>query len=260
MAARSAQRSAESSSTPTRAVEPITPAGPLRQRNLVPNRRVPLRRFRRRQRARPFDRRVRTHSRESPKTATTISRSTKSPGPTIARAVTPKRSRTSASSSSGRTTRSEETGKAGSELRPEAIEYLGIAFAYDDWNENQIADPVEGRPTGIERIQDASLLPQQRPWTPEVYFQLGQVYFDEAKYPEGHRGLAPRDLASGRTTTERPRFSTTSRSRIRCTTSSRKPSSRARSSPSTCRAARGGTPTWTAPPSSGTPSSSPRTR
>ncbi len=77
-----------------------------------------------------------------------------------------------------------ETGRAGSELRPEAIEYLGIAFAYDDWNENQIADPVEGRPTGLERIQDGSLLPQQRPWTPEVYFQLGQVYFDEAKYPE----------------------------------------------------------------------------
>ena len=64
------------------------------------------------------------------------------------------------------------------------MEYLGIAFAYDDWNENQIADPNEGRPTGIERIQDPSLLPQQRPWTPEVYFQLGQVYFDEAKYPE----------------------------------------------------------------------------
>jgi tetratricopeptide (TPR) repeat protein len=77
-----------------------------------------------------------------------------------------------------------ETGKAGSELRPEAIEYLGIAFAYDDWNENQIPDPIEGKPTGIERIQDSSLLPQQRPWTPEVYFQLGQVYFDEAKYPE----------------------------------------------------------------------------
>jgi len=77
-----------------------------------------------------------------------------------------------------------ETGKAGSELRPEAIEYLGIAFAYDDWNENQVSDPIERLPTGIERIQDPSLLPQQRPWTPEVYFQLGQVYFDEAKYPE----------------------------------------------------------------------------
>lgn len=77
-----------------------------------------------------------------------------------------------------------QTGKAGSELRPEAIEYLGIAFAYDDWNENQIPDPAEGQPTGIERVQDPSLLPQQRPWTPEVYLQLGQVYFDEAKYPE----------------------------------------------------------------------------
>ncbi len=78
----------------------------------------------------------------------------------------------------------QQTGRAGSELRPEAIEYLGIAFAYDDWNENQVPDPVEGRATGIERIRDASLLPQDRPWTPEVYFQLGQVYFDEAKYPE----------------------------------------------------------------------------
>ena len=77
-----------------------------------------------------------------------------------------------------------ETGRAGSELRPEAIEYLGIAFAYDDWNENQTPDPTEGRPTGIARVQDPGLLPQQRAWTPEVYFQLGQVYFDEAKYPE----------------------------------------------------------------------------
>ena len=77
-----------------------------------------------------------------------------------------------------------ETGRAGSELRPEAIEYLGIAFAYDDWNENQVSDPIEGQPTGIERIQDDALIPQQRPWTPDVYFQLGQVYFDEAKYTE----------------------------------------------------------------------------
>jgi tetratricopeptide (TPR) repeat protein len=76
------------------------------------------------------------------------------------------------------------TGRAGSELRPEAIEYLGIAFAYDDWNENQIPDPAEGRSTGLQRVQDPNLLPQRRSWTPDVYFQLGQVYFDEAKYPE----------------------------------------------------------------------------
>lgn len=81
-------------------------------------------------------------------------------------------------------TTQKETGRAGSELRPEAIEYLGIAFSYDDWNENQVADPLEGQPTGLERIQDPKLMPQDRPWTPEVFFQLGQVFFEEAKYNE----------------------------------------------------------------------------
>jgi TolA-binding protein len=74
------------------------------------------------------------------------------------------------------------TGRTGTELRPEAIQYLAITFAYDDWNENQTPDPTEGQPTGFLRIQDPQLLPQDRPWTEEVYMQLGQVYFDEAKY------------------------------------------------------------------------------
>lgn len=74
------------------------------------------------------------------------------------------------------------TGK-GSELRSEAIQYLGIGFAYDDWNENQVPDPSEGMPRGIERLQNASLMPQDRAWTAEVYFKLGYIYFDEAKYP-----------------------------------------------------------------------------
>jgi len=76
------------------------------------------------------------------------------------------------------------TGSAGSELRPEAIQYLGIAFSYDDWNENQIPDAQERLPTGIQRVQDPNLLPQDRAWTADVYFELGQDYFDEAKYPE----------------------------------------------------------------------------
>jgi len=76
------------------------------------------------------------------------------------------------------------TGRAGSELRAEAVQYLGITFAYDDWNENQIPDRDEGMPEGLSRIQDPSLLPQDRPWTVEIYFELGQVYFEEAKYPE----------------------------------------------------------------------------
>lgn len=77
----------------------------------------------------------------------------------------------------------QRTGK-GSELRAEAIQYLGIGFAYDDWNENQVPDPQEGQPTGIERVQNAGLLPQDKPWTGEVFQRLGYVYFDEAKYPE----------------------------------------------------------------------------
>ena len=75
------------------------------------------------------------------------------------------------------------TGK-GSELREEAIQYLAIGFAYDDWNENQVADPLEGQKRGVERVQDAKLMPQDKPWTSDVYFRLGYVFFDEAKYPE----------------------------------------------------------------------------
>jgi TolA-binding protein len=78
----------------------------------------------------------------------------------------------------------ERTGRAGTELRAEAIQYLGITFAYDDWNEDQIEDPLQGLPTGFQRIQDPRLLPQDRPWTVEVYYQLGQIYFDEDRYPQ----------------------------------------------------------------------------
>ncbi|HJK96734.1 MAG TPA: tetratricopeptide repeat protein, partial [Polyangiaceae bacterium LLY-WYZ-14_1] len=78
----------------------------------------------------------------------------------------------------------ERTGRAGSELRPEALQYLGIAFAYDDWNENAVPDVNEGMPSGIARVQDPNLLPQDREWTPEVYFSLGEVYYEEAKFPE----------------------------------------------------------------------------
>lgn len=78
----------------------------------------------------------------------------------------------------------EKTGRAGSELRPEAVQYMGIALAYDDWDENQVPDPVEGKASGIQRLQDKELVPQDRDWTPEIYFQLGSVYFDENKLQE----------------------------------------------------------------------------
>ncbi len=77
-----------------------------------------------------------------------------------------------------------KTGRIGSELRPEAVQYLGISFAYEDWNENQVPDSSEGEKHGIDRIQDPSLLPQDKPWTSEIYYQLAQIYFDEVKYED----------------------------------------------------------------------------
>lgn len=78
----------------------------------------------------------------------------------------------------------QQTGRAGSDLRREAVQYLGIAFAYDDWNENTVPDPVEGGQTGLQRVQDERLLRQDRGWTSEIYFELGQVFFEETKYAE----------------------------------------------------------------------------
>lgn len=73
------------------------------------------------------------------------------------------------------------------ELRAEALQYIAICFAYDDWNENQLPDEAEGMPSPHARVADPRLLPQNRDWTAEVYIQLGKVFFDEAKYPEAVR-------------------------------------------------------------------------
>lgn len=78
----------------------------------------------------------------------------------------------------------QRTGRAGSELRKEAIDYIGIAFAYEDWNENSTKDVEEGLPSPLQRVQDPNLLPQDRPWTPEVYFRLGEILFEEARFAD----------------------------------------------------------------------------
>jgi TolA-binding protein len=74
----------------------------------------------------------------------------------------------------------QRTGESGSEMRPEAIQYLGICFAEDDWDDNHAPDPVRG----VTRLQDPQLLPQDRPFTPEVYFQTGDTFFDLARYAD----------------------------------------------------------------------------
>jgi len=70
------------------------------------------------------------------------------------------------------------TGRAGSELRGEAVQYMALTFAYDDWEEDGIPDSI----SPVTRVQDASLLPQDRPWTPEIYFALGDSLFEAARY------------------------------------------------------------------------------
>ncbi len=76
------------------------------------------------------------------------------------------------------------TGRAGSDLRPEAMQYLGITFAYGDWNDNMVPDLEEGGQSGFQRLQNQALLPQDREWTPDVYFATGEVFYEEAKYQD----------------------------------------------------------------------------
>lgn len=75
------------------------------------------------------------------------------------------------------------TGRTGSQMRPEAIQYLGICFAEDDWDNDAVPDPTGG----IQRLQDPSLLPQDQPYTEEVYIQTADTYFDLGRYPEAIR-------------------------------------------------------------------------
>jgi tetratricopeptide (TPR) repeat protein len=70
------------------------------------------------------------------------------------------------------------TGRAGSALRGEAVQYMALSIAYDDWDEDNVPDTI----SPVTRVQDASLLPQDRPWTAEIYFALGDRLFEEARY------------------------------------------------------------------------------
>jgi len=67
-----------------------------------------------------------------------------------------------------------------SALRPEALQYLGICFAEDDWDGDMEPDDV----SGLERVQDPALLPQNRPYTIEVYRQTADTFFDLARYDD----------------------------------------------------------------------------
>jgi len=68
-----------------------------------------------------------------------------------------------------------ETGKSGSQLRPEAIQYIALSLWESDWNGDNVPDEV----SGFTRLKDPNIIPQDRPWTPEVYNWLGDVYIDD---------------------------------------------------------------------------------
>ncbi|MEK6608951.1 MAG: tetratricopeptide repeat protein [Myxococcota bacterium] len=75
----------------------------------------------------------------------------------------------------------EKTGKFGSELRVEAIQYLGISFAEEDWDGDTLPDDEQG----IQRIQKFyGGARDKEPHVAEVYQRLGDIYFEINKYPE----------------------------------------------------------------------------
>ncbi|MCP4677055.1 MAG: tetratricopeptide repeat protein [Deltaproteobacteria bacterium] len=65
----------------------------------------------------------------------------------------------------------------GTGMRPEAIQYLAVCFFTEDWDMDMMPDSV----SGVERMQDSALMPQDREWTREVYERLGDIYFDNEK-------------------------------------------------------------------------------
>jgi tetratricopeptide (TPR) repeat protein len=70
--------------------------------------------------------------------------------------------------------------KFGSDLRPEAIQYLGVSFSESDWNGDTLPDTE----TGLQRIDAFYKGRENEPHVKEVYQRLGEIYFDATKYPE----------------------------------------------------------------------------
>jgi tetratricopeptide (TPR) repeat protein len=75
--------------------------------------------------------------------------------------------------------------KFGSDLRPEAIQYLGVSFSEPDWD----GDTVPDAETGLQRAQNFYKGREREPHVKEVFQRLGDIYFDQTKYNEADRGL-----------------------------------------------------------------------
>jgi len=70
--------------------------------------------------------------------------------------------------------------KFGSDLRPEAVQYLGISFSEPDWD----GDTLPDKETGLERVQAFYKGRENETHVKEVFQRLGDMYFDMTKYDE----------------------------------------------------------------------------
>jgi tetratricopeptide (TPR) repeat protein len=70
--------------------------------------------------------------------------------------------------------------KFGSDLRPEAVQYLGISFSEPDWD----GDTLPDKETGLERVQAFYNGREDEPHVKEVFQRLGDMYFDMTKYDD----------------------------------------------------------------------------
>ena len=190
----------------------------------------------------------------SPRTATTTSRSTRSRGRTTARAATRKRSSTSGELVEWSDDERKRTGK-----RLRAARRSG-AVPRDRVRVRRLErEPGAGpdrRPAARHRPRPGrAAAAAGQPWTSEVFFQLGYVYFDEAKYPEAIE-IWKLALKRWPLDPQAPEVQNIDRRRAqRASTSRPRRSPHARSSATTAKARTGGRPTRTTRSSSAAPSS-----
>lgn len=76
------------------------------------------------------------------------------------------------------------TGRAGSDLREEALQYIALTLAWDDWDEDGQPDHAAGGAHPLERLEDPSLWPHDRAWARDVYRRVGDVLFEQAHTDE----------------------------------------------------------------------------
>lgn len=71
-----------------------------------------------------------------------------------------------------------ESGQEGSDLRTEAVQYLGISFAEKDWN----GDGADDAESGLDRAERFYRGRESEPHVREIFAKLGDIYFDETEY------------------------------------------------------------------------------